>query len=119
MLADEDARIAFFDQRVPASVTSGKGFEAWREQAERKDPRVLQFGLADVLGSEETLAPEDYPDELVLHGVTLPLSYRFEPGADNDGVTLSLPLALVPQLDPGELDWTIPAWHREKLLALV
>jgi ATP-dependent helicase HrpA len=119
MLADEDARIAFFDQRVPASVTSGKGFEAWREQAERKSPKLLELRLSDVLGSDEALAPEDYPDELVLHGVTLPLSYRFEPGAEDDGVTLSLPLGLLPQLDPGELDWTIPAWHRDKLLALI
>jgi ATP-dependent helicase HrpA len=119
MLADEDARLAFFDQRVPGSVTSGQGFEAWREQAERKHPELLHLSLADVLGSDEELSPEDYPDELHLHGVTLPLTYRFEPGAEDDGVSVSVPLALVPQLDPGELDWTIPAWHREKLLALL
>jgi ATP-dependent helicase HrpA len=119
MLADEDTRLAFFDQRVPASVTSGQGFEAWREQAEKKHPKILELRLADVLGSDEALAPEDYPDELELHGVTLPLAYRFEPGADDDGVTVSVPLALLPQLDPGELDWTIPAWHREKLAALI
>jgi ATP-dependent helicase HrpA len=119
MLADEDTRLAFFDQRVPASVTSGKGFEAWREQAERDNPRILHLRLEDVLGSDEALAPEDYPDELELHGVTLPLAYRFEPGADDDGVTVSVPLALLPQLDPGELDWTIPAWHRDKLAALI
>jgi ATP-dependent helicase HrpA len=119
MLADEDTRLAFFDRRVPASVTSGKGFEAWREQAERRDPTILHLRLEDVLGSDEALAPEDYPDELVLHGVTLPLAYRFEPGAEDDGVTVPVPLALLPQLDPGELDWTIPAWHEEKLSALI
>jgi ATP-dependent helicase HrpA len=119
MLADEDARLAFFDQRVPASVTSGKGFEVWREQAEKKAPKLLHLTLADVLGSDERLAPEDYPDELTLHGVKLPLSYKFDPAADDDGVTVSVPLALLPQLDPGELDWTIPAWHREKLAALL
>ena len=119
MLADEDVRLAFFDQRVPASVTSGKGFEAWREQAERKDPKLLRLKLADVLGSDERLDPSDYPDELTLHGVKLPLAYKFDPSADDDGVTVSVPLALLPQLDPGELDWTIPAWHREKIAALL
>jgi ATP-dependent helicase HrpA len=119
MLADEDTRLAFFDQRVPASVTSGKGFEAWREQAERERPKILLLTLEDVLGSDEALSPEDYPDELELHGVTLPLAYRFEPGSEDDGVTVSIPLALLPQLDPGELDWTIPAWHRDKLAALI
>jgi ATP-dependent helicase HrpA len=119
MLADEDVRLAFFDQRVPASVTSGKGFEAWREQAERKNPKLLHLTLADVLGSDERLAPEDYPDELTLHGVKLPLAYKFDPSADDDGITVSVPLALLPQLDPGELDWTIPAWQREKIALLL
>jgi ATP-dependent helicase HrpA len=119
MLADEDVRLAFFDQRVPASVTSGKGFEVWREQAERKNPKLLHLTLADVLGSDERLAPEDYPDELTLHGVKLPLAYKFDPSAEDDGVTVSVPLALLPQLDPGELDWTIPAWQREKMALLL
>ena len=48
----------------PESVTNGKTFEAWREQAERKDPELLCLSLADVLGSDEQLSPEDYPDEL-------------------------------------------------------
>jgi ATP-dependent helicase HrpA len=26
---------------------------------------------------------------------------------------------LLPQLDPGELDWTIPGWHREKIAAIL
>jgi ATP-dependent helicase HrpA len=119
MLADDEALVAFFDSRVPASVTSGKGFEAWREQAEKKDPHVLCFAYSDVLGSEEPLLPENYPDVLALHGVVLPLTYVFDPAREDDGVTVTVPLALLPQLDPGELDWTIPAWHQEKVQALL
>jgi ATP-dependent helicase HrpA len=72
-----------------------------------------------VLSSDEPLLPEQYPDSLTLHGVELPLVYKFEPSADDDGVTIVVPLALLPQLDAGELDWTIPAWHKEKLAALI
>ena len=39
--------------------------------------------------------------------------------ADDDGITLTVPLVLLPQLDPGELDWTIPGWHEEKIAALL
>ena len=119
MLSDEEALLAFFDQRVPASVTSGKGFEAWREQAEKQDPNLLCLTLADVLAHDRPLLPEHYPDSLTLSGVELPLSYTFDPAADDDGVTVSLPLGLLPQLGPGELDWTIPAWHRDKIAALL
>jgi ATP-dependent RNA helicase HrpA len=119
MLADDEALLAFFDQRVAASVTSGKGFEAWREQAERKNPKLLHLTWQDVTGEGGELVPEHYPDALTLHGVCVPLLYRFDPSAEDDGITLVLPLALLLQLDPGELDWMIPAWHRDKIFALL
>ncbi|HEY6556386.1 MAG TPA: ATP-dependent RNA helicase HrpA [Polyangiaceae bacterium] len=119
MLADDEALLAFFDARVPESVVNGKTFEAWREQAERSDPSLLLLSIDDVLARDEPLSPDDYPDSLTLHGVELPLTYRFEPGAEDDGVTLNVPLALLPQIDAEELEWTIPAWHTEKITALL
>ena len=119
MLADDDALISFFDQRVPAEVVNGKTFEAWREEAERKDPDLLVLSLEDVLVGEANLSPKMYPDAITLHGVSIPVRYVFDPSADDDGITLTIPLVLVPQLDPGELDWTIPGWHEEKIAALL
>jgi ATP-dependent helicase HrpA len=119
MLADDEALLNFFDERVAASVVNGPTFETWRQVAERTAPRCLWLSLKDVLVGANELSPLDYPDELVLHGARLPLSYVFDPSADNDGVTLSVPLALVPRLDAAELDWTIPAWHERRLLELL
>jgi ATP-dependent helicase HrpA len=119
MLADEDALVAFFDRRVPGDVVNGKTFEAWRERAEKDDPDVLCLSLADVLQGEHELRPADYPDAITLHGVRLALAYLFEPSSEDDGVTISVPLVVLPQLEQGELDWTIPGWHREKITALL
>jgi len=119
MLADDDALLAFFDRRVPDDVVNGKMFEAWREQAEKDDPRVLLLSIEDVLTADQELSPAAYPDEITLHGSKIPVAYRFEPSADDDGITLTVPLVLLPQLEPGELDWTIPGWHREKIAALL
>ncbi len=119
MLADDEALLDFFDQRVPLDVVDGKTFEAWREKAEAKNPDALVLSVEDVLRGDPGLVPEDYPDTLTLHGVALPLEYRFDPAADDDGVTVTAPLVLLPQIEPGELDWTIPAWHREKIAALL
>ncbi|HWL88065.1 MAG TPA: ATP-dependent RNA helicase HrpA, partial [Polyangiaceae bacterium] len=119
MLANDDALLAFFDQRVGDEVVNGKTFEAWRERAEEDDPRTLVLSLEDVLVDEQNLLPADYPDAISLHGATLPVSYRFDPSAEDDGITLTVPLVLLPQLDPGELDWTIPGWHREKIAVLL
>jgi ATP-dependent helicase HrpA len=119
LLADDEALLSFFDRRVPEHVVNGKTFEAWRQAAEAKDPSLLCLTLDDVLTLEQRLIPEHYPDAIVLHGVEVPLTYRFDPSAEDDGVTLSLPLPLLLQLDPGELDWTIPGWHEHKITALL
>ena len=119
MLADDDALLAFFDKRVPADVVNGKTFEDWRENAEKADPGALLLSMDDVLTGERGLSAADFPDAIQLHGATIPVSYRFDPSADDDGITLTVPIVLLPQLDPGELDWTIPGWHADKIAALL
>ncbi|RYZ10186.1 MAG: ATP-dependent RNA helicase HrpA [Myxococcales bacterium] len=119
MLADDELLLSFFDRRVPETVVNGKMFETWREEAEKQQPDLLCLALADVLAGERELRPEDYPDALTLQGVKVAATYRFEPGADDDGVTLSIPLALLPQLGGGELTWTIPPWLKTKVSALL
>jgi len=119
LLADDEALLSFFEQRVPEHVVNGKTFEVWRESAEAKQPELLRLKLEDVLTFEQGLLPQHYPDTVELHGVSIPISYRFDPAADDDGITLSVPLPLLLQLDPGELDWTIPGWHEQKITALL
>ncbi len=116
MLADDHALSLFFENRIPDGIYSGNTFEAWRKEAEAKTPHLLELSLADVLqGEADELTPERFPDTLSLYGTKLPLAYRFDPGEDDDGVTITLPLALLPQADPAVLEWTIPGWHAEKI----
>jgi ATP-dependent helicase HrpA len=120
MLADEQALCEFFEQRIPEGVYSGKTFEDWRKQAEAQDRKVLELSLADILLDEaHELSPDRYPDQLTVGSTPLPLAYRFEPGEDDDGITVTVPLAVLPQLDPAVMAWTIPGWHEDKLLALL
>ncbi len=119
MMADDEALFDFFDKKLPADVVNGQRFEVWREEAEKKEPALLQLTLGDVLVGEGALSAADYPDVLDLHGTKVAATYRFDPGVDDDGVTLTLPLVLLPQLDPGELEWTVPGWQAEKIAALL
>jgi len=120
MLADEEVLGLFFEARIPDGVYSGKTFEAFRKEAEAKDPRLLFLTLDDVLGGERAeLSEERYPDELVIGKARLPLAYRFEPGEDDDGIAVRVPLSVLPQLDPGQMEWTIPGWQNEKLILLL
>ncbi|HRI63019.1 MAG TPA: ATP-dependent RNA helicase HrpA [Polyangium sp.] len=120
MLADDHALSLFFQSRVPEGIHSGKTFETWRKEAEAKNPKLLELSLSDVLLDEAAeLSPERFPDVLELQGMHLPLAYRFDPSVDDDGITITVPLALLPQLDPGVLEWTIPGWHEDKIERLL
>ncbi len=44
---------------------------------------------------------ELFPERLAMAGTELPLKYRFAPGQPHDGLTLTVPLALLNQVDAG------------------
>ncbi|PMR72302.1 ATP-dependent RNA helicase HrpA [Billgrantia endophytica] len=120
ILVDEETLHDFYETRLPADIHNGKGFEHWRRSAERDDPAILKFDRAALLAREaDDVTQAQYPDELVLNGVRYPLSYRFEPGAPDDGVTLTVPAAMLPQLSLARLEWLVPGLLRDKCIALL
>ncbi len=120
MFANEHELWQVFDRRLPPDVVSAKSFEAWRKVAEASDPAVLELSVADLLADDaDDISPERFPDRLVVRGATLSLSYKFNPGDDDDGVTVTVPLAVLPQLDPSVMLGTIPGWHATQIAALL
>ncbi len=49
----------------------------------------------------------------------LPLDYQYRPGEDDDGVTLTVPLEALNQIDPQRIGWLVPGLLREKIEALI
>ncbi|SFT83794.1 ATP-dependent RNA helicase HrpA [Halomonas saccharevitans] len=120
ILVDEETLFAFYDERIPTDIVNGKGFEAWRKKAEAEDPGILKFDRAALLAREAgEVTQAEYPDALTLNGVRYPLTYHFEPGAADDGVTLTVPAAMLPQLPLARLEWLVPGLLREKCIALM
>ena len=113
---DEDRITGFYLARIPETVHTLSGFERWRKQAESVDGRVLCFEAADIRAPDApTVDPESLPDRLRVAGHDLPVVYRFEPGADDDGATLEVPLEILPQVSAADADWGVPGWRHERL----
>ena len=120
LAADEETLYRFYDARIPDGIYSGPAFETWRKQAERENPRLLFLDRAALLAEAGPATDgERFPDHLDLDGLKLPLTYRFTPGAEDDGVTLTVPLAAVNQVDPKRLDWQVPGLRAERMAALL
>lgn len=120
ILADRAARYTFYDKRIPPDVYCGKTFEQWRSAHERTNPRALFMSEADLLaGDASDITPERFPDALTARAVDLPLDYKLSPGDSDDGVTVTVPLEALNQLDPEHAEWLVPGLLKEKVVALI
>ena len=120
ILFDDEAVFEFYQKRIPADVCSTRTFETWWRQARTQTPDLLTM-------TAEALVPEDAPeiDEAVFPPIwrqgdqKFTLSYRFEPGADDDGVAVQIPLALLARLSATGFDWQVPGLRAELVTALI
>ncbi|CAN5823050.1 ATP-dependent RNA helicase HrpA [soil metagenome] len=120
ILADPLRRFAFFEARVPANVNEGATFEKWRMFAERTTPRLLYLTVGDVMALPEGVdLARDFPDEIDLGPVTVPLRYHFEPGTDADGVTAVLDPDSLSRFDARAAQWLAPGMLADKFDALL
>jgi len=120
LLADLDARYDFYDRIVPAEVVGSTSFQRWRRAAEKHDRELLFMSRADLLRQDPGAeARQAHPDQLDLGGVVLPLRYRLEPGADDDGVTALVSVQDLPRVDAGRMEWLVPGMLKEKVIALL
>jgi ATP-dependent helicase HrpA len=60
-----------------------------------------------------------YPDHVAIGETWVKTSYKFAPGKDEDGVTISIPYSLASKIPVERLEWGIPGLFKEKLTALI
>ncbi len=60
-----------------------------------------------------------FPDELVVGQTRLPLQYRFEPGSEVDGVSVTVHQAALAQVSDERLGWLVPGLLEAKLVAMI
>ncbi|MDR0717074.1 MAG: ATP-dependent RNA helicase HrpA [Azoarcus sp.] len=120
VLVDETLIEAFYDSKIPADIVDLAAFEHWRRQAEQASPRLLYLSREQLMRHEaEGVTSERFPPALEVLGQKLRLAYRHDPGAGDDGVTLTVPLAMLNQIPAPRCEWLTPGLLEEKALALM
>ncbi len=121
LVIDDEGLFAFYDARIPADITSVRHFDSWWKKASRQTPELLTLTQADIQVTGEDLPDEgDFPLRWSAGPeVTLNLSYAFEPGDAADGVTVDVPLAVLPDLDPADVPGAAPGLRGDLVTALL
>ncbi|GGN02122.1 ATP-dependent helicase [Terrabacter tumescens] len=120
IVVDDSTLIAFYDKRIPADVVSGRHFDSWWKKTRRQTPELLTFTEELLLReSAGSLADEDHPTTWTQGENVLPVTYQFEPGSAQDGVTVHIPVERLNQVTPDGFDWQVPGFREELVTALI
>jgi ATP-dependent helicase HrpA len=120
VLVDDELIFAFYDSRIAPHIHNGATFEAWRREAERTDAKLLYLKKDDLMRHEAAgITTDQFPPQLKIDNVSFALSYNFSPGKSDDGITLTVPLALINQVSATLCEWLIPGLLPEKVAQLV
>ncbi len=117
ILVDDELIYAFYDARVPEGITNGADFEKWRKEAERAQPGLLHLRREDLMRHEAAgITTDNFPHELQVGPNRFALEYHFEPRSPRDGVTMTVPVALLNQVPVARCEWLVPGLLKEKVL---
>jgi ATP-dependent helicase HrpA len=120
IVVDEHTLFDFYDARVGPEVVSGAHFDQWWKQARRSHPDLLTFDPAMLThDTAEEVRAEDFPEAWQGEGLTFPISYHFEPGAADDGLTIEVPVATLNRVEADDFSWNVPGVRHELVTSLI
>ncbi len=120
VLVDDELIHAFYDQQLPRDVCSGASLERWFREEVKKQPKLLQLTRDELMRHEAAgITTESFPKTVRLGGIDCPAVYLHEPGDAKDGVTVTVPIYALNQVNEDRCEWLVPGMLQAKVLALV
>jgi ATP-dependent helicase HrpA len=121
IVVDEHTLFDFYDARVGAEVVSGAHFDTWWKKERQRHPDLLTFDPEMLTHDTADLVREDdYPEAWQQgEGLAFPISYHFEPGAPDDGLTIEVPVATLNRVGADDFSWNVPGARQELVTSLI
>ena len=141
VLVDDELIYAFYDEHLPSHVCSGHTLEKWyEEQLSPTNPSasgVLPGSLVKgtpaarerlpLLMTRDNLMRHQassvtytaFPPTVRLGGVDCAVQYLHEPGSPRDGMSITVPLFVLNQVQDERAEWLVPGMLKDKIQALL
>ena len=122
----EEDLFDFYNTVIPTDITSVADLAKWWKTEHDKQPHLLDFDPDNVerLQHSDSVSMDDYPEYWHTLGtdgtpIDLRLSYKYEPGTPDDGVTVHIPIKELSRLTPEQFTWNVPGLLDELLLGMI
>jgi ATP-dependent helicase HrpA len=120
VLVDDELIYAFYDQQLPADVCSGYSFELWYREAVKINPKLLLLTKEELMRHEAAgITSQAFPKTVRLGGVDCAATYLHEPGDPKDGLTVTVPIFVLNQVNEERCEWLVPGMLKDKIQALL
>ena len=120
VLVDDELIYAFYDQQLPADVCSGYSFENWYREEIKRQPKLLMLTRDELMRHEAAgITTQSFPKTIRLGGVDCQTTYLHEPGDAKDGMTVTVPLFVLNQVNDERCEWLVPGMLKDKIQALL
>jgi ATP-dependent helicase HrpA len=117
VLVDDELIFAFYDRHLPPDVTGAASLERWVRQA---DPKVLMLTRDELMRHEAAgVTGAAFPPTVRLGGIDCAATYLHEPGDPRDGVTVTVPIYALNQVNEERVEWLVPGMLAAKVQALL
>jgi ATP-dependent helicase HrpA len=119
VVADDYVLYKFYDTRLDPGVHDRASLNRFLKN--QQNDRSLFMTEEDILiQAPESHQLSDFPEQISLpDGIVLKLTYSFDPGKEEDGVTVNLPLDLLDHVSPEVFEWLVPGLMPEKVTFLL
>ncbi len=120
ILVDDSLIHAFYDQHLPADIYQTATLEHWVKGLAKEAAQSLMLTRDALMRHEASGVTTDvFPKSFEWQGVKLAVDYHFEPGSPKDGVTVTVPLYFLNQVDAARCEWLVPGMVKEKVQMLL
>ena len=119
VLVDDELIHAFYDSQLPADVCSGHLIERWYREESKRQPKLLMLTREELMRHEAAgITSNAFPKTIRLGGVDCAATYLHAPGDAKDGVTVTVPIYSLNQVNDERCEWLVPGMLKDKVLAL-
>ena len=119
LLVDDALIEAYYGEHLGEQVCSAATLERWYRVARQQHPDVLKLTPEELMRHEAAgITTQAFPKIVRLGGVDCATSYLHEPGDARDGVTVTVPLYALNQVQEARCEWLVPGMLKDKVLVL-